>query len=441
MTSANPGAAAGPQALDALRARAAALDAADPLADCRGRFAIPTDADGRAVAYFCGNSLGLMPLSASALVEHELEGWARHAVEGHFHSEHRWFDYHEFFRESAAALVGARPGEAVVMNGLTVNLHLMLTSFYRPKGERRAVLVEEGLFPSDDYAVESHLRARGIDPASEVVRLTASEGGHCPSTERAIGAIERLGQRLALVMLPGVQYRTGQWFDMPAITEAAHRVGALAGWDLAHAAGNVPMELHDWGADFAVWCGYKYLNGGPGAPAGCFVHQRHGDDAAIPRLAGWWGNDPATRFRMEPGFHPRRGADGWQLSNPPILAMAPLRASMDIFHDVGMPALREKSLALTALLERAVHAAAPHAEVITPADPDHRGCQLSIGFGQRARAVRDELAARGVVADFREPDVVRLAPVPLYNTYADVMRAADAIAAVAGHGVRPAPRD
>lgn len=409
---------------------ARALDAADPLKGERDLFAIPKDDAGKDVAYFTGNSLGLMPHSARDAIQQELDDWATLGVDAHLHGKHPWFGYHERFRETGARLVGARPGEVVMMNGLTANLHLMLASFYQPRGNRTRIMVEDALFPSDDYVVESHINHRGLDARANTIRLRPREGEHTLRTDDVVGAIHDAGDTLALVMLAGVQYRTGQWFDMPAITEAGHRAGALVGWDCAHAAGNVPLQLHDCGADFAVWCSYKYCNAGPGAIAGCFVHERHAKRFDIPRLAGWWGNDPATRFKMESGFVPREGADGWQLCNPPILAMAPLAASLAIFDRVGMAALREKSLKLTGFLERCIAQVAPAARVITPGDPEHRGCQLSISFGDRARAVRDELQAHGVVADFREPDVVRLAPVPLYNTFADVARAATTIARV-----------
>lgn len=406
------------------------LDAADPLKSERALFAMPRDGHGNEVAYFTGNSLGLMPHSARAAVEQELDDWATLGVDAHLHGANPWFSYHERFRETGARLVGAKPGEVVMMNGLTTNLHLMLASFYQPSGSRTKIMVEDALFPSDDYAVESHIGHRGLDAKQNMIRLTPRNGEHTLRTDDVVSAIEDAGDTLALVMLAGVQYRTGQWFDMPAITEAGHRVGAKVGWDCAHAAGNVPLQLHDCAADFAVWCSYKYCNAGPGAIAGCFVHERHAKSFDIPRLAGWWGNDPAMRFKMESGFVPREGADGWQLCNPPILAMAPLAASLDIFDRVGMKALREKSLLLTGFLERSVAAIAPAARIITPNEPDHRGCQLSISFGERAREIREALQAHGVVADFREPDVIRLAPVPLYNTFQDVARAATTIAQI-----------
>ncbi|MEO1007740.1 MAG: kynureninase [Planctomycetota bacterium] len=420
------------QDLQLLAAEARRLDAEDPLGAERANFAIPAGEDGAEVAYFCGNSLGLMPRSVPTLMQEELDDWARMGVEGHQGSRRPWYGYHEAFRESGARLVGGRPGEVVMMNGLTTNIHLMLATFYQPAGSRTKIMVEDHLFPSDDYAVESHIAHRGLDPREHTIRVAPRPGEAALRTEDVLAEIERAGPALALVMLSGVNYLTGQWFDMPAITEAGHRAGARVGWDLAHAAGNVPLELHDWDADFAVWCSYKYLNAGPGAVAGCFVHEQHGRDADLPRLAGWWGNDPETRFRMETGFVPRAGADGWQQCNPPIFSMTPLLASLEIFDRVGMPALRAKSLLLTGFLERTLAALAPDARVLTPADPARRGCQLSVSLGGHARAIQRELGDRRVVADFREPDVVRLAPVPLYNSFADVVRCGEAIAAALG---------
>ena len=313
-----------------------------------------------------------------------------------------------------------------MMNGLTVNLHLMMETFHRPAGERRKILIEDGAFPSDAYAVESRVKARGLDPADAIVRVAPRDGETLLRTEDVVATIEREAGTLALVLLPGVQYYTGQLLDISAITAAAHDAGAIAGWDLAHAAGNVPLSLHDWDVDFAVWCSYKYLNAGPGAIAGCFVHERHGKDLSLPRLAGWWGNDPETRFRMDEArtFTPRAGADGWQLSNPPILAMAPLRESLAIFDEAGMEPLRRKSIVLTAYLEWLLaRAASPRFDVITPQDSEQRGCQLSL----RARHGLSALDGGEIVVDRRPPDVIRVAPVPLYNTFHEVWRAAKLI--------------
>ncbi|HEX4824749.1 MAG TPA: kynureninase [Candidatus Polarisedimenticolaceae bacterium] len=414
------------------------LDERDPLARFRERFEIPP------VLYVNGNSLGLMPKAARTRVIQELDDWSRLGVEGHFQAKTPWFSYHEIFRESGAALVGARPGEVVMMNGLTVNLHLMMASFYRPDAKRHKILIEDGAFPSDTYAMESQLAVHGFDPVEGLIRQRPRDGETTLRTEDVVATIEARGDEIALVLLPGVQYYTGQLLDMPAITAAAQARGCIAGWDLAHAAGNVPLALHDWNVDFAVWCSYKYLNAGPGAVGGCFVHERHGADAKLPRLAGWWGNDPATRFRMdaERTFVPRAGADGWQLSNPPILAMAPLAASLEIFSEAGMQSLRTKSLALTGYLEwlirgdsfrnsRGVSEAVPSFELITPSDPAARGCQLSLRVLDEPKIVLRALEAAGVVADHRPPDVIRVAPVPLYNTFHEVWRLARVLAGAA----------
>ncbi|MGE0442462.1 MAG: kynureninase, partial [Gemmatimonadales bacterium] len=353
---------------------ARAQDAADPLGPLRSEFEFPDGEGGQPLVYLCGNSLGLMPHRVRALVEQELDDWARFAVEGHHEAATPWYSYHENFRESGARLVGARPGEVVMMNALTVNLHLLMVSFYRPAGRRRKVVIEEAAFPSDTYAVASHLAARGIDPEENVVVARPEPGSHCLDTAALEALIARLGDELALVLLPGVQYYTGQRLDVARITNAAHAAGAIAGFDLAHAAGNVPLELHDWNVDFAAWCSYKYLNAGPGAVGGCFVHARHAD-AGLPRFAGWWGNDPDTRFRLHLNerFVPRPGADGWQISNPPVFAMTPLLASIGQFDRVGMAALRAKSERLTGYLEYLIdRIPAGRVEQITPRDPAAR---------------------------------------------------------------------
>ena len=403
------------------------LDERDPLRRFRERFEIPSGPDGSPLIYFNGNSLGLMPKSTPAAVAQELTDWSRLAVDAHFRAATPWYSYHEVFRESGARLVGALPGEVVMMNGLTVNLHLMMATFYRPDGARRKILVEEGAFPSDAYAVQSRVRLLGLDPAEAIVAVAPREGEALLRTEDVIAAIEREGPALALVLLPGVQYYTGQLLDIPAITAATHTAGATAGWDLAHAAGNVPLSLHDWDVDFAVWCSYKYLNAGPGAVAGCFVHARHGADASLPRMAGWWGNDPEIRFRMDEAraFVPRPGADGWQVSNPPILAMAPLKESLALFDEAVMEALRGKSVVLTGYLEWLLgRSPRPRFEVLTPADPAERGCQLSLRALESPRETLRTIEGGGVVVDHRPPDVLRIAPVPLYNTFHEVWRAA-----------------
>lgn len=408
------------------------LDAIDPLASQRARFHIPPPRHGgRETVYLCGNSLGLMPKAAQAIVETELRDWATLAVEAHFEGTTPWYSYHEVFRETGARLVGGRPGEVVMMNSLTVNLHLLLMSFYRPQGNRRLIIMEDGAFPSDTYAIKTHLAARGMDPARDLILLTPRPGEHTLRIEEIESTIAHYGERLALVMLGGVNFRTGQLFDLHRITAAAHAVGAKAGFDLAHAAGNVPLALHADGVDFACWCSYKYLNSGPGAVAGAFVHERHGADPSIPRFAGWWGNDPETRFRMhlEPEFVPRKGADGWQISNPPILAMAPLKASLAIFDEVGMPALRRKSLFLTGYLEYLLREWMPEGcRLVTPTNSDERGCQLSIQVLDAPRARFDALTKADIICDFREPDVIRVAPVPLYSTFLDAWKFAKQLA-------------
>ncbi|MCC6660931.1 MAG: kynureninase [Phycisphaerales bacterium] len=412
---------------------AAELDAADPLRECRDLFHIPPGPDGKPCVYLCGNSLGLQPKSAAGLVQQEMEDWARLGVAAHLEGREPWLPYHEQFREPAARLVGGVPGEAVMMNSLTVNLHLLMATFYRPTRERFKIVIEDSSFPSDSYAVASQAAWHGLDPASAVVRLRPREGEHALRTDDVEAALEREGKAVALVLLGAVNYLTGQWMDMARITLAAKRQGAVVGWDLAHAAGNVPLRLHDWNADFAAWCSYKYLNSGPGAVAGAWVHERHARDTSLPRLAGWWGNDPATRFRMGPEFVARPGADGWQLSNPPIFSLAPVRASLDIFNRVGMDALRGKSIHLTAHLESLLRQRPPgRVNIITPSDPHHRGCQLSLVLPGVPRDIEHRLRERGVIVDFREPDVIRAAPVPLYNSFGDVERFVAVLGGVLG---------
>ncbi|WP_240099368.1 kynureninase [Thermomonas flagellata] len=410
-------------------AHAAALDAADPLRGFRDEFHLPLQA-GMPLAYFVGNSLGLQPKGARAHVEQVLEKWATEAVEGHFTGEAQWMDYHALVRDGLARVVGAQPSEVVAMNSLTVNLHLLLVSFYRPTRERPAILLEAGSFPSDRYALESQVRFHGFDPATDLIEVEPDAEDGTVSLAAIERAISLHGPRLALVLWPGVQYRTGQAFDLKEIARLGHAAGAVVGFDLAHAVGNLPLQLHDADADFAVWCHYKYMNAGPGAVAGAFVHARHAHTNR-PRFAGWWGHDPATRFAMGPQFLPTPGADGWQLSNPPILALAPLRASLALFERAGMHALRAKSERLTGYLQALIDAhLGPALQVLTPRDPAQRGCQLSLrvrGGRARGRALFEHLAARGVLGDWREPDVIRIAPVPLYNTFADVLRFARAV--------------
>ncbi len=399
------------------------LDGKDPLARFRDRFHHPKGPGGEELVYLAGNSLGLQPKEAMARVAREMEAWAALALGGHFREADPWYTYHETLAPPLARLAGALPGEVVAMNSLTVNLHLMMATFYRPEAARAAILMEERPFPSDHYAAASQIRARGFDPAKELILARARPGESFLRTLDLEALLRQEGKRIALVLLAGVNFVTGQFFDVRKITACAREQGCVVGVDLAHAIGNVPLQLHDWGVDFAVWCSYKYLNGGPGTVGGCFVHERHGGDLTLPRLAGWWGNDPATRFRMEPEFVPRSGADGWQLSNPPILAMAPLRAALELFEEAGMEALRKKSIALTGYLETLLERFEPSfCDVITPRDPAARGCQLSLRFPRQAREIQQALEQAGFVTDFREPDVIRVTPVPLYIRYHDVWR-------------------
>jgi len=403
------------------------LDDADTLSPLREKFRLPAGEDGEPAIYFCGNSLGLQPVAARGIVEEELSTWARLGVEGHFAGTAPWYDYHRRLTAGLARLAGALPREVVAMNSLTVNLHLMMTSFYRPTPARHKVLMEDGAFPSDSYAVQSHLRNHGFDPAAALLVARPRPGEDLLRADDLLSLLEEKGGEIALVLLGAVNYVTGQAFDSRGVAQIARRQGCAVGLDLAHAIGNIPLALHDWDVDFAVWCSYKYLNGGPGAAGGCFVHERHARAAGLPRLAGWWGNDPATRFEMRrvQDFIPAEGAEGWQVSNPPILAMAPLRAALDRFDEAGMDALREKSIRLTGYLEALLDRIPGNAyRILTPRDPGARGCQLSVRTRVAGRALVQALREKGLVADFREPDVLRLAPVPLYNRFTEAYRAA-----------------
>jgi len=402
---------------------AAEMDASDPLTHFRERFFFPKTKSGEDCIYLCGHSLGLQPKSAKSYIDQELEDWAKLGVEGHFHARNPWMPYHRLLRDQTAAIVGAQPAEVVVMNSLTVNLHLMMASFYRPAPQRFKILIERGAFPSDQYAVQSQIRFHGFDPEAGLLELTPREGESCLREEDIKQVIEREGESISLILLGGVNYATGQVFDMASITNAGHRKGCVVAFDLAHAAGNIPLQLHDWGPDFAVWCSYKYLNGGPGCVAGCFVHERYSKSWNLPRFAGWWGHDEKTRFQMGPEFHPMKGAEGWQLSNPPILGLAPLRASMEIFAEAEVGRLRAKSIALTGYMEFLLHELqSDKFSIITPSDATRRGAQLSVRLSGEGRRICDKLAAEGVVGDWREPDIFRVAPIPLYNSYADVYR-------------------
>ena len=401
-------------------------DAADPLRDFRERFHIPTDHDGKPLIYFVGNSLGLMPKETRRLVEQELDDWARLGVDGHLEGTTPWYSYHENVREPAARLVGAQPHEVVCMNSLTVNLHLMMATFYRPTKTRFKILMEEPAFPSDTYAIKSQIAHHGFEPREALVLARPRDGEFTLRTEDVEALLEQQGQEIALVLLAGVNFFTGQLFDIARITAAAQKQGCTVGIDLAHAIGNVPLALHDWNVDFAVWCSYKYLNSGPGAVGGAFVHERHATNSELPRLAGWWGNDPATRFQMHllPDFVPVRSADSWALSNPPIFSLAPLRSSFAIFDEAGgMEKLRAKSMQLTGYLEFLLdREPSEKFTVITPRAPHERGCQLSILAHDNPKQLFANLEAAGVKCDFREPNVIRVAPTPLYNTFHEVWR-------------------
>jgi kynureninase len=406
------------------QAHALQEDSQDELRHFRDQFFIPQH-DGKDQAYFCGNSLGLQPKALPAALDEELKNWANNGVEGHFKGKYPWMPYHEFVRDSLASVVGAMPSEVVAMNSLSVNLHLMMVSFYRPDQKRNAILIEAGAFPSDRYAVESQIRFHGYDPAQCLIEVEPDLPDGVFSVAHIEKVIHQHADRIALILWPGVQYRTGQAFELKEITRIGHQAGAMVGFDLAHAAGNIPLNLHDSGADFAAWCSYKYLNAGPGAVAGCFVHERHANTHR-PRFAGWWGHDKNTRFKMGPEFIPTPGADGWQLSNPPIFALAPLRVSLDIFQSASIHALRAKSLKLTAYLEALIQQELQNTlSILTPTSPDQRGCQLSLRVNagrEHGRALFEALSAQGIVGDWREPDVIRISPAPLYNQYSDILR-------------------
>ncbi len=417
------------------------FDAEDPLARFRREFHIPqfnvTQLGGEDELYFVGNSLGLQPKRTQEYLDAELKAWRERGVRGHFEGDFPWMPYHEFLTETMAEIVGAKSSEVVMMNSLTVNLHLMMATFYRPEGERNKILIEQHAFPSDHYATSSQVKLHNL-PADCLIEVPPSDGCETITTADLCAAIERAGSSLALVLLPGVQYYTGQVFDMQQIARAAHDVGAIAGFDLAHAAGNVPMALHEWNVDFAAWCSYKYLNSGPGSVAGCFIHERHATNTELPRMAGWWGHDKETRFKMENHFRAMPTAEGWQLSNPPVLSLAAIRASLDVFKEAGgMIPLREKSELLTGFFARSSEAVlGDRVEIITPSEPSERGCQLSLTINLDGdektvdgRAVHEELEQAGIRTDWREPNVIRAAPVPLYNSFDDVWRFVTALKA------------
>jgi len=399
-------------------------DRLDPLKKFRKDFLFPV-IKGKRQLYFTGNSLGLQPKNTARLVTEELKDWSRLGVEGHIHSRRPWLYYHHFSTKSLAKITGARPYEVVAMNQLTVNLHLMMVSFYRPAPGRFKIIMEQSSFPSDRYAVESQIKFHGFDPADALIEIAPRPGELTLRTADILSVIHEHGNSVALVLFSGVQYYTGQFFDIPAITRAAHAAGAVAGFDLAHAIGNVPLNLHKDGVDFAVWCGYKYLNSGPGGLAGVFVHEKHAADFSLPRFAGWWGHQEKVRFKMEKDFIPMRGAEGWQLSNFPVLAGAAQLAALEIFDKTSMAALRKKSVRLTGYLEfllKKIHTKFPFFEIITPSDPKQRGCQLSLLFHKRGHELFKKLTANGIIVDWREPNVIRVAPVPLYNSFEDLYR-------------------
>jgi len=403
------------------------MDQQDPLRTFRERFHFPTFTTNP-VVYFTGNSLGLQPKTARKYIEEELDDWAAYGVEGHFHSRRPWFAYHEHLTEFTAEIVGAKAIEVVVTHSLTTNLHLLMVSFFRPQGKRTKILCEAKAFPSDQYALQSQLQFHGLDAAKNLIEISPREGEYLIRHEDILHAIEENKDELALVMIGGVNYFTGQLFDMQAITEAGHNAGAIVGFDLAHAAGNINLHLHEWGVDFAAWCGYKYLNSSPGGVSGMFVHERHARDSSLLRFAGWWGHNKDERFKMESGFHPIPGAEGWQLSNAPVLGMAAHLASLEIFHEAGMGRIGHKRDLMTAYLEFVIDSiseANPERvsfELITPRDQTKRGAQLSIMAKGQGRALFDALTKLGVVADWREPNVIRVAPAPLYNSFEDCFR-------------------
>ncbi len=403
------------------RSQAEELDKRDVLAPFRDRFLIPKTPSGKESIYFCGNSLGLQSKSIRTAVNQELDDWAVFGVKGHHAAQHPWYAYHEFLTESMAEVIGAKPSETVVMNTLTVNLHLMMVSFYRPQANRYKILIEHSAFPSDRYAVESQIRFHGMDPEDALIVLSPPEGSDYISFGQVEEVFKKEGSQIALVLIGSVNYYTGQAYPIKSLTRLAHECGATIGFDLAHGAGNLLLNLHDDGPDFAVWCGYKYLNGGPGTLAGCFVHHRHANNKELPRFAGWWGHNKQQRFKMEPHMDLMPGAEGWQLSNPPILPMSCLRESLQIFQEAGMKQLREKSLAMGRLcfqlMDQLNH---ENIQIISPRNDDERGCQISIKMKSGDRKLFDRISAEGIIADWREPDVIRIAPVPLYNRFTEI---------------------
>jgi len=409
--------------MDTFYTYAKAQDSSDSLAKFREEFSIPVNERGEESIYLCGNSLGLMPLRTRSYMQEVLDDWAKLGVEGHVHAKHPWMPYHEFLTENMADLVGAKPEEVVVMNSLTVNLHLLMVSFYRPTKTRYKILIEYSPFPSDRYAVESQAAFHGFDPKEAIIELKPEEGEYFITRERIQTLLEKEGDSIALILIGGVNYYTGQAYDINAITKLGHQHGCVVGFDLAHAAGNLHLRLHDDGPDFAAWCNYKYVNAGPGALGGIFVHERHARSFDLPRFKGWWGHDKTIRFQMGDTFVPMVGAEGWQLSNPPILSMLPVRASLEIFSEAGIQHCRKKSVLLTSLMIDMIQSLGIEGiEIITPLQPEHRGSQISLRMLRPDKRLFHALTDRNIIADWREPDVIRVAPAPLYNTFEDVYR-------------------
>lgn len=399
------------------------LDQNDPLSSYRNEFIFPK-VNGKEVIYFVGNSLGLQPKSAKKYVDEVMDDWAKLGVEGHFYAEKPWWDYHERFSEKLSKIVGALPEEITVMNTLTVNLHLLMVSFYRPTQRRFKIICEEKAFPSDQYMIASQLRYHGYDPGEALVEIKKRDGEHNFRTEDILSKIKEVGEECALVLLGGVNYYTGQVLDIEKITKAGHDVGAFVGWDLAHAAGNIELKLSEWNVDFAAWCSYKYMNSGPGNASGCYINKKYHNKKDIPRFEGWWGHNKERRFLMEPEFQPEPTANAWQISNAPILALAPYLASLELFDEVGMPALIEKRNKIVAYLEYVLHEIDKEVEstfeVITPSDQKERGTQLSVFLHGEGKEIFNYLMQNGVMLDWREPNVIRLAPAPFYCSYEDV---------------------
>ncbi|MSP85564.1 MAG: kynureninase [Flavobacteriaceae bacterium] len=399
------------------------LDKQDELSSYRNEFCFP-QVKGKNVIYFAGNSLGLHSKRAKKYVDEVMTDWENLAVEGHFYAEKPWWDYHERFANPLSKIVGALPSEVTVMNTLTVNLHLMMVTFYKPTSKRFKILCEAKAFPSDQYMIQSQVKFHGLNPEDAIVEIQRREGEHNIRLEDILAKIEEVGDELALVLIGGVNYYTGQVFDMKTITEAGHKAGAYVGWDLAHAAGNIKLNLHDWNIDFAAWCSYKYMNSGPGNASGCFIHEKHHTDTSLSRFAGWWGHNKERRFKMEPTFDPVRSAEGWQISNLPILSLAPYLASVEMFDEIGMDALINKRNTITSYLEFILQEISKEVngsfEIITPSNQEERGCQLSVFLHGEGRSLFDYLMKNGVIIDWREPNVIRLAPVPLYCSFEDM---------------------